>query len=70
MRAIDITVYESWPQPNYVNPVTRGPTLYIINSLFFFLATAAVFIRMYTRIFVRKWFGIDDATILAGWVRD
>jgi hypothetical protein len=23
---------------------------------------------MYTRIFVRKWFGIDDAAILAGWV--
>jgi hypothetical protein len=68
MRAISVALYDSWPKPNYVDPVRRGPALYIVNGIFFSLATTAVFLRMYTRIFVRKWFGIDDAAILAGWV--
>jgi hypothetical protein len=68
MRAISVAVYDSWPKPNYVDPVTRGPALYYVNGTFFALATIAVFLRLYTRIFVRKWFGIDDATILAAWV--
>jgi hypothetical protein len=70
MRAISAERFDSWPKANYINPATRGPTIYIINSIFFFMATAAVFLRMYTRIFVRKWFGIDDAAILTAWVRD
>ena len=59
----------TWPAPNYVDPETRGIGLYVVNGLFFSLATLAVFARLHTRIFVRRWFGPDDAFILLGFVR-
>jgi len=58
----------SWPSPNYINPETRGPILYYVNGCFFVVATVAVFLRLYIRMFVRKWVGIDDMLILAAWV--
>jgi hypothetical protein len=57
-----------WPKPNYINPETRGPSLYIVNSMFFGLATVAIAIRLYARIFVRRWFGFDDALVILAWV--
>jgi hypothetical protein len=57
-------VIASWPVPNYVNPARRGPAIYIVNSIFLFIATAAVVARIYTRLWIRNWFGLDDAFIL------
>jgi hypothetical protein len=54
----------TWPFPNYVNPVTRGPALYVINSIAFVLAVIAVASRLSVRLFVRKWLGPDDGFIL------
>lgn len=54
----------SWPTPNYDNPVTRGPALVIVNSIFISLATITVAARIYTRIVIKRWFGIDDVFIL------
>jgi hypothetical protein len=62
-------VIASWPRPNYVDPETRGDSLYYINSTFLFLATVAVSLRLYTRIWIRNWFGLDDAFILVSLVR-
>lgn len=56
-----------WPLPNYVNPEERGPELYIVNGLFFFLATFAIFSRLYVRIHIRHWFGLDDFLITLAW---
>lgn len=57
-----------WPKPNYIDPDVRGPALYIINSIFFCLATLAISTRLYARIFVRRWFGLDDTLIFLAWV--
>jgi len=57
-------VLATWPTPNYVDPVTRGSALYIVNGIWLFLATVAVTLRLYTRIWIRNWFGLDDAFIL------
>jgi hypothetical protein len=68
MRFFRPELVAEWPKPNYINPETRGPALYIINGLFFTLATFAIVIRLYARIFVRRWFGLDDFLILLAWV--
>jgi hypothetical protein len=52
-----------WPTPNYTHPHTRGPELYIVNSIFMFIATFCVVTRLYTRISIRNWFGLDDVFI-------
>jgi hypothetical protein len=56
-----------WPNPNYVDPVVRPPFLYPINAIFFALATSAIVLRLYTRLFIRKWFGPDDVFIIIAW---
>lgn len=57
-----------WPTPNYENPETRGPEVVIVNSVFLAFATLFIVLRLYTRLFVRKWFGIDDVFILIAYV--
>lgn len=59
----------TWPKPNYVDPVTRGSLIYIVNGIFFGLASLAIVIRLYARIFVRRWVGLDDYLIIIAWVR-
>jgi hypothetical protein len=58
----------SWPYPNYTNPVTRGPEIFIISGVFTTLSTTAVILRLYARLFVRRWFGLDDVFVILGWV--
>jgi hypothetical protein len=58
----------AFPAPNYVNPVTRGHELTVVNSVFLALATVFLGLRIYTRLFVRKWFGIDDVCIVLAYV--
>jgi hypothetical protein len=67
MRLKDPSILITWPAPNYVDPVTRGPLLYIVNGIFFGLATIAIWTRFYARVFVRKWVGLDDFFILFAW---
>ena len=55
-------------KPNYDDPPTWGPTVFIVNSIFLFLATIAVGTRLYTRIALRRWFGADDAFIVFAFV--
>jgi len=57
-----------WPTPNYVDPERRGPELIVVNSIFLAFATVFIALRLYTRLFVRKWFGIDDIFILLAYV--
>ena len=62
------SVIVTWPRPNYVNPVSRAPIVYALDAVFLFVATVAVSIRLYTRIAIRKWVGIDDFFIVLAWV--
>lgn len=68
--SIPVDILLSWPTPNYVDPVTRGPALYIVNGLFFAITLACVALRLYTRIWIRKYFGLDDLFICIAMVRD
>jgi hypothetical protein len=61
-------VVATWPIPNYVDPITRGPELYIINSIWLLIATFAVALRLYSRIWIRNWFGLDDIFVLVALV--
>lgn len=53
-----------WPTPNYIDPETRGPALLIVNSILIALTILVVIARLYTRIVIKRWFGIDDIFIL------
>ncbi|EDU49863.1 integral membrane protein [Pyrenophora tritici-repentis Pt-1C-BFP] len=64
MQLPPLDVILSWPTPNYVDPETRGPALIIVNAIFMTLATLTVCARLYTRLVVKRWFGIDDVFIL------
>jgi len=63
MPLVPPSVVALWPKPNYENPETRGPEVTIVGSVFLALATLAVGIRLYTRIFVRHWIGLDDILV-------
>ena len=56
-------IIESWPKPNYVNPVTRGPALTIVNIIFITLVILVVGLRYYTRLRITRSFGQDDVVI-------
>jgi hypothetical protein len=64
MKLPPLDVILTWPAPNYTNPITRGDALVIINSIFIVLVTITVGLRMYTRLVIKRWFGIDDVFIL------
>jgi hypothetical protein len=64
MRNIPIAEILKWPTPNYVNPETRGNGLLVVNTVFLVLTLVAVTLRIYTRVFVQKWFGLDDTLAL------
>lgn len=58
---------QGWPLPNYENPPTRGsPCMFIIVLI---ITTIAVALRLYSRYFLTRSPGIDDAFLLAGFVR-
>jgi hypothetical protein len=69
MLDISPSAVASWPTPNYINPETRGPELWIVSGIFFFVATVSVWTRLYSRCFIRHWFGLDDWLILVAYVR-
>ena len=71
VRYIPTSVFASWPWPNYVNPVRHPATnaLYAINGVFLGIATLAVAARLYTRVILRNWFGLDDLFLVLAFVR-
>jgi hypothetical protein len=65
---IPLEVIFHWPAPNYINPDSRGPALWIVSAIFLTAATFSVGVRLWTRIFIRKWFGPDDLLIVLAYV--
>ncbi|KAH7058690.1 hypothetical protein B0J12DRAFT_737323 [Macrophomina phaseolina] len=68
VRDIPLSVLFSFPTPNYVDPVTRGPALIIVNAIFLSLCTIALLLRLYTRVFIKRWFGSDDVFIILAYI--
>ena len=63
VRPIPLSVLLSWPTPNYVDPIRRGPSLVIVNSVLLPLAIVIVGLRLYTRLFIIRSAGLDDLFI-------
>ncbi len=63
IRPIPLSVLLSWPKPNYVDPIRRGPALVIVNSVLLPLAVVIVGLRLYTRLFICRSAGLDDIFI-------
>jgi len=56
----------SWPTPNYVNPKdVRGFQLPIITFVLFPIVLITVALRVFTRLFISRSFGVDDWFLLA-----
>jgi hypothetical protein len=61
-------VEATWPAPNYINPVRHGNGLAVQICLLMALTIAAWSSRVYSRVFFRRNFGIDDWLILPAMV--
>jgi hypothetical protein len=62
-------VIASWPTPNYIDPVTRGPDLLIVSIVFTSLAFVLTSLRIYTRLWITGSFGVDDLLGVVALVR-
>ncbi|QDS72116.1 hypothetical protein FKW77_003736 [Venturia effusa] len=64
MRDIPAEVIAKWPPANYINPETRGNTVVIVNIVLMSLVAFVVSLRLYVRIYLLRWFGLDDVFII------
>lgn len=68
-RDLTLDVIALWPPGNYDTPTTRGNGLYVVTAIFLLIATVSLSARLYSRIWIRRFFGPDDALILFAYVR-
>ncbi|KAF1915120.1 integral membrane protein [Ampelomyces quisqualis] len=68
MRSPPPEVMATWPRPNYVDPVTRGDTLMIVELTLLPIAMIVVFLRMWVRIAWLKKSWWDDYLMLLAMV--
>ena len=59
----------SWPPPNYVDPVRRGPALLIISLIISPIAVVMTLLRFYVRAFRVKRIWWDDWLMVLAMVR-
>ncbi|KAM7188873.1 hypothetical protein V8F20_010382 [Naviculisporaceae sp. PSN 640] len=68
MRFPPPEVIASWPTPNYVDPVTRGSSLIIVECIGISTALICLGLRLYVRIFLMRNTGWDDWIMVAAMV--
>jgi hypothetical protein len=68
MRSVPIDVIATWPTPNYVDPVTRGSGLMIIELTLLPIAMIVVFLRLWVRISWLKKSWYDDYLMILAMV--
>ena len=54
------------PAPNYVNPEIRAPVPQVISSILAFLVVTSTVLRIYTRVRVSSYVGLDDLFAIMG----
>lgn len=54
------SVIASWPEPNYIDPATRGYALIICLGIFLFVALLALAARIWARFVLVRQAGLDD----------
>jgi hypothetical protein len=64
-----LSVVGTFHPPNYVNPVTHNYALPVVSTVLLGLSTFCVAVRLYGRIFVRRFVGFDDIFVFFAWVR-
>jgi hypothetical protein len=69
MRSAPPEVIATWPKPNYIDPVTRGPALMVVELTLLPIAMIIVFMRLYVRIVWLKKSWWDDYLMVAAMVR-
>jgi hypothetical protein len=54
---LSLDVIETWPMPNYFDPVTRGPALIIMHLILYPIVLGTVGLRTFTglRISMELW---------------
>jgi hypothetical protein len=62
--------FNSWPKPNYTNPVTREWLVIGVEAPLTFIAALFVLARFYSRTYIKRVLGWDDWLMLAAMVRD
>lgn len=68
MQIPPTSVIQSWPTPNYTNPISHGPANIITQFVLYPLVFGIVGLRIYTRLRLSKSFGTDDILILCALV--
>ncbi|KPI37258.1 uncharacterized protein AB675_1566 [Cyphellophora attinorum] len=58
------SVIATWPKPNYIDPHTRGPALANLCIALIVIGVLVVTARLYTRLFLTRAAGLDDACIV------
>jgi hypothetical protein len=66
---IPLEAIAKWPSPNYINPETHSPAMVVFTVFLMVCVTILLGIRLYTRQFISKGFGLDDILILLAFVR-
>ncbi|PWY70255.1 integral membrane protein [Aspergillus heteromorphus CBS 117.55] len=64
MQLPPASVLATWPTPNYVDPVTRGNAVLIVNVTLLSLAFIVTVLRLYTRFRITCTPGLDDFLIV------
>ena len=68
MRSAPPEVIATWPKPNYIDPVTRGSALMVVELTLLPIAMVIVFMRLYVRIVWLKKSWWDDYLMVTAMV--
>jgi hypothetical protein len=68
MNEYILSIIASWPQPNYIDPITRGWDFLAANLILLGFVVLVVSLRIYTRLFISRYFGLDDVLMCAATV--
>ncbi|KAH7391517.1 integral membrane protein [Cadophora sp. MPI-SDFR-AT-0126] len=64
MQQPPLSVILTWPEPNYIDPETRGYSNVVLNIIFYAILLSFVGLRIWTRRCLNNAFGHDDTFIL------
>ena len=63
-------VLKAFPEPNYVNPDTRGSGVLIVSIVMVCLAFVVTCLRLYTRLMITTSPGLDDILVIFAMVSE
>ncbi|KAF1813239.1 hypothetical protein P152DRAFT_448560 [Eremomyces bilateralis CBS 781.70] len=64
MRKVPAAVMDRWPAPNFVNPESQANKMLISIYICIIIIIFVLLLRLYSRIYVAKFFGMDDWMIV------